>query len=166
MWNSGLATKYSISCLVGSRQFLTIRSFLFLSVTCFSYLPKHTHLSAISLSAFCRPSPRIIKHEPQRMPSRDFGWKLLAWIVILRIFQEHISARMPYVRGTEDHCDPAPTFRGLLRGITEENSECHCYIAPIKLSDMMSWQTVVQLWPSTHDCWKGLFILIIVWTLN
>lgn len=55
--------------------------------------------------------------------------------------------------GTEEHCGPAPTFRGLLRGTTEENTECHCYIAPMICSvscAMMSWQSFVQLWPSTH----------------
>lgn len=66
--------------------------------------------------------------------------------------------------GTEEHCDPAPTFRGLLRGTTEENTECHCYIVPMVSSDMITWQTAVQLWPSTLACWKKPLITSTVWS--
>lgn len=122
-----------------------------------SWLNTHMHLRAVSLSVLCKLNPQL--------------WRvqiLLARLFILRIFQGHIGARLPYIRGHRGalwfNCDSAPTFRGLLRGAAEENTGCHCCIAPMP-SDMISWQTAVQLWPSSQACWKRPLITSIVWRL-
>lgn len=135
----GLAAKYSISCRVGTGQFWSIQMCLFLFLTHSAYLTKHTHLRVVSLSVFCKLSPRPTSMSP-RGRNPGFG--------MLKGFWHEFSSRefsratsMPGCHtsgGTERHCDPAPTFRGLLRGTTEENTECHCYVASTESSAMKS----------------------------
>ena len=65
-----------------------------------AYLSKHTHLGAVSVSVCCQLSPRRTSVRPTGCHTRIWNVpRLLAWVIILRIFQGHISARKPYVRG-------------------------------------------------------------------